>query len=245
MTRAIAERERRDARSEQLAPRRSEVAPEPEAVDGEEADGADRGDRNRMLARPVPDRVREPEQDDDEGREQEQGRRVVREPRAEAHDSVVARHRAGDDRQPEHEQRVREERPEDRRLGDDDLAGRTARRGRRRAPAGSRASTAERRSVRGRSGRPPPRSRDRSPMPGRRGQRQRRGTRPPAWRPRSGGIQRRRRTRRFLRARPRYGRTKPIRSYIVSRVGALASRALSAPTASIRRSSPSSARNSL
>ena len=29
---------------------------------------------------------------------------------------------------------------------------------------------------------------------------------------------------------PRYGRTKPIRSYIVSRVGALASRAFSAPT---------------
>ena len=99
-----------------------QIAPEPEAVDGEEADGADRGDRYRVLARTVADRVREPEQDDDEHREQEQGRRVVRKPRAEAHDPVVRRHRAGDDRQPEHEQRVREQRPEDRRLGDDDLA---------------------------------------------------------------------------------------------------------------------------
>ena len=55
-----------------------QVAPEPDAVDGEQADGADGRDRDRMLARPVADRVREPEQDDDEDGEQEQRRRVVR-----------------------------------------------------------------------------------------------------------------------------------------------------------------------
>jgi hypothetical protein len=42
----------------------------------------------------------------------------------------------------------------------------------------------------------------------------------------------------------RYGLTKPIRSYIASSVGAEASRAFSAPRASIRRSSLSSARSS-
>ena len=41
-----------------------------------------------------------------------------------------------------------------------------------------------------------------------------------------------------------YGLTKPMRSYIASSVGAEASRALSAPTASSLRSSPSSARSS-
>ncbi len=44
-------------------------------------------------------------------------------PGAEAHHAVVGASRAGDDGQSEHEQRVREQRAEDRRLGDDHLAG--------------------------------------------------------------------------------------------------------------------------
>ena len=61
-----------------LVPVAAEIAPEPERVDDEQADGADRRDLDRVLARPVADRVREPEQDDDEDREQKQRRRVVR-----------------------------------------------------------------------------------------------------------------------------------------------------------------------
>ena len=44
------------------------------------------------------------------------------EPRVEAHDAVLGAPRAGDDREPEHEERVREQRAENRRLRDDDLA---------------------------------------------------------------------------------------------------------------------------
>ena len=77
-----------------------------------------------MAARAVADSVREPEQDDDEDRKQQQRRRVVRQPRREAHDAVPRPRGAGDDRQAEHEQRVREQGAEDRGLGDNDLAGR-------------------------------------------------------------------------------------------------------------------------
>ena len=101
-----------------------QIAPEPDAVDGEQKDGADGRDRDRMLARTVADGVGEPEQDDDEDGEQEQRRRVVRQALPEAHHAVSRRERARDDREAEHEQRVREQRAEDRRLRDDDLAGR-------------------------------------------------------------------------------------------------------------------------
>ena len=101
-----------------------QIAPEPDAVDGEQKDRADGRDRDGMLARAVADGVREPEQDDDEDGEQEERRRVVRQPLPEAHHAVSRRERAGDDRQAEDEQRVREQRAEDRRLCDDDLAGR-------------------------------------------------------------------------------------------------------------------------
>ena len=43
-----------------------------------------------MLARPIADLVREPEQHDDEDGEEQQRRRVVRQPRLEAHDAVAA-----------------------------------------------------------------------------------------------------------------------------------------------------------
>ena len=102
---------------------RAQIPPEPCRVDAEQADGADRRDRDLMLARPIADLVREPEQDDDEDGEEQQRRRVVRQPRLEAHDAVLCLAGARDDREAEYEERVREQRAEDRRLGDDDLAG--------------------------------------------------------------------------------------------------------------------------
>ena len=75
-----------------------------------------------MLAGAIADLVREPEQDDDEDGEEQQRRRVVRQPRLEAHDAVLCMAGARDDRETEYEECVREQRAEDRRLGNDDLA---------------------------------------------------------------------------------------------------------------------------
>ena len=104
--------------------RRAQVPPEPGGVDAEQADRADHRDRDLVLTRPVADAVGQPEQDDDEDRQQEQRRGVVGKARVEAHDAVACNACPGHDRQAEHQQRVREQRAEDRRLGDDDLAGR-------------------------------------------------------------------------------------------------------------------------
>ena len=68
------------------------------------------------------DWVASPDQQDDERRDQQQRRGVVRKPRAEAHDPVGLTARADDERESKHEQRVDEDRAEDRGLGDDQLA---------------------------------------------------------------------------------------------------------------------------
>ena len=103
-------------------PGRAQVAPEPHRVHAEQRDRAERGDRDRVAARGVVDLVRDPDEHDDEHREQEERCRVVRQARAEAHDPVARVPAARDDRQPEHEQRVREQRAEHGRRRDDDLA---------------------------------------------------------------------------------------------------------------------------
>ena len=77
-----------------------------------------------MAAGPIADLVREPEQHDDPDREQQERGRVLRQPRPEAHRAVRGGAGAGDDREAEDEQAVREERTEDRGASDDELAGR-------------------------------------------------------------------------------------------------------------------------
>ena len=142
--------------------------------------------------------------------------------------------RAGDDRQAEHQQRVREQRAEDRGLRDDDLAG-----GQREEDDEELGQVPERRlenarQRQGRNARPRPRSRRRSPR------RARRATPPRAGRRRPGSASAKWRTpvttqtariAANIATCGRYGRTKPMRSYIASTVGALASRAFSAPWA--------------
>ena len=74
------------------------------------------------LAR-SPTRSETPSTTIDEHREQHQHRRVVGQARAEPHHAVLGPRRSGDDREAEHEQRVREQRAEDRGLGDHRLTG--------------------------------------------------------------------------------------------------------------------------
>ena len=104
-----------------LCARAGQVRAEPGSVDEQQHDRADDRDRRLVSAGAVSDRVRQAEEDDDEDRKQEQGRGVVRKPRAEAHHAVLGRPGAGDERQSEHEQSVREQRAEDGGLGDHEL----------------------------------------------------------------------------------------------------------------------------
>ena len=68
-------------------------------------------------------RVGQPDEHDDEARDQQQRRGVVGQAPAEAHRPVGRRAGADDDHQAEHEQRVGEDRADDRGLGDHHLAG--------------------------------------------------------------------------------------------------------------------------
>jgi hypothetical protein len=76
-----------------------------------------------VAARGVAGRIDEPDQDDDERGDEQQRGGVVRQAGVESHHLVAAAQRAGDEHDAEHEQRVDEDRAEDRGLGDDDLAG--------------------------------------------------------------------------------------------------------------------------
>ena len=67
--------------------------------------------------------MRQADEHDDERRDEQQRRRVVGQPGAEAHDPVLGPPGPGDDHQPEHEQGVDEDRAEDRGLGHDLLVG--------------------------------------------------------------------------------------------------------------------------
>ena len=76
-----------------------------------------------MRARAVAEPVGEAEQRDHGQRQQEQRGGVVGQSPAEAHRVLARSPRACDDRESQDEQRIGEERAEDRRLRDDDLAG--------------------------------------------------------------------------------------------------------------------------
>jgi hypothetical protein len=80
-------------------------------------------DRLRVVRSRVSERERGRDDRDHEHDEHEQHRRVVGQPATEAHDAVLGPPRSRDDGEPEHEERVREQRAEDRRLRDDDLPG--------------------------------------------------------------------------------------------------------------------------
>ena len=75
-----------------------------------------------MFGRTVAARGRDPEDDDDEDREHQQSHRVVGEPGLEAHYSIGRVAGADDDCEPEDEKTVREDRADQRGLGDDDLS---------------------------------------------------------------------------------------------------------------------------
>ena len=76
-----------------------------------------------MVRRLVLGLNRDAEDDDQEAREQQERCVVLRQARAEAHHPVARLGRAGDDHESEHEERVGEDRAEDRRTRHDDLAG--------------------------------------------------------------------------------------------------------------------------
>ena len=225
----------------------AEVREQPRGIDEEQADGADDRDLHLVLARAVTDLVRQPEDRDEEDGEEHERRGVVRQPRPEGHLPVGPADRSGGDREPKHEERVREERAEDRELGDDDLAGRECE-----EDDEQLGEVPERRLERPGDGRSEPRA-DRlggdADRPGDATERRARdhegddrvgpGEMERTTDDRDDGDDRRPRVRTG-----HASLTNPIRSYIAESVGADAARALSAPTASRRRSSGSSVRSS-
>ena len=76
-----------------------------------------------VVRGPVVARGGDAQEHDQEAREQHQGRVVLGQAGVEAHHAVGAPARAGEDHEAEHEQRIGEDRADDRRLRDDDLAG--------------------------------------------------------------------------------------------------------------------------
>ena len=101
---------------------RAQVRHDPGDVDDQQADRADDRDRLDVVAGRIVRAEREPEQHDDEHGHLQQRRRVARQALGEAHHAVGRAARADHDHEAEHEQRVGEDRADDRRLRDDELA---------------------------------------------------------------------------------------------------------------------------
>ena len=100
----------------------AQVGNDPGQVDDEQAHRADGRDRLDVMAGGVVGGEREPEQHDDEHRDLQQRRRVPGQALGEAHHPVRRAARPDHDHEAEHEQAVGEDRADDRRLGDHQLA---------------------------------------------------------------------------------------------------------------------------
>ena len=99
------------------------VGDHPRQIDAQQGDGGDGRDLALVPGGGLVGRVGQPDEHDDEARDQQQRRGVVGQPRAEAHHPVGCLAGAHDDHEAQDEQRVGEDRADDRRLCDHHLAG--------------------------------------------------------------------------------------------------------------------------